>query len=181
MAACTSKVWSWNCLNTQVLKAAILLQPQRGGNLGQGLKFRPLPSLGLDVERCTCGLDEGAGGPSPFPRRGPKYDWQARIAGNSFPRRVGGGSGGASGYYPDLSLSQALRPRLSQPISVENLAKALKTPGPQDFLRTMSTGRRTWNHLLCENFLNYRAFVQEVKKLFMTKPSSLAMFVQKRL
>jgi hypothetical protein len=77
--------------------------------------------------------------------------------GNLFPWRSGWRVWGELGRsYPDTILSQALRSRLSQPDAVENLAKALAIPGLQDFLRTMSTGRCTRNHLLCEIFRNYK-------------------------
>ena len=71
--------------------------------------------------------------------------------GNLFPWRRGWRVWGELGRnYPDTVLSQALRSRLGQPDSVENLAKALATPGLQDFLRIRATDRSTWDNLLAK-------------------------------
>jgi len=46
------------------------------------------------------------------------------------------------------SFSQAILPGLIQRRRDAGLTKALRTPGLQDFLRMISTGRYTWDHLL---------------------------------
>jgi hypothetical protein len=46
------------------------------------------------------------------------------------------------------SPSQAILPGVIQRLGDAGLTKAHRTPGLQDFLRKMSTGRCTWDHLL---------------------------------
>jgi len=67
-----------------------------------------------------------------------------------------GRGGGSGGIYCKQSFSQAILPGLIQRLRDAGLTKAPRTPGLQDFLRIMSTGRCTWDHLLWENILNYK-------------------------
>ncbi len=85
------------------------------------------------------------------------------------PRRRSGQEGFGRNC-PDAVLPQALRSRLGQPGSVENLAKALAGPLLQDFLRTMSTGRCTWNHLLLEKSFAILVHHETKFKNFFTIP-----------
>jgi hypothetical protein len=55
------------------------------------------------------------------------------------------------------SQSQAILPGLIQRLKDAGLAKAPRTPGLQDFLEITGMGRCTWDHLLWENFRNYKA------------------------
>lgn len=61
------------------------------------------------------------------------------------------------------SFSQAILPGLIQRLRDAGLTKAPRTPGLQDFLRIMSTGRCTWDHLLCENCRNYKLCIMRIK------------------
>jgi hypothetical protein len=61
------------------------------------------------------------------------------------------------------SFSQAILPGLIQRLRDAGLTKAPRTPGLQDFLRIMSTGRCTWDHLLWENFRNYKLYIMKIK------------------
>jgi hypothetical protein len=67
-----------------------------------------------------------------------------------------GKEGGLKGTYCMQSFSQAILPGLIQRLRDAGLTKAPRTPGLQDFLRIMSTGRCTWDHLLWENIFNYK-------------------------
>jgi len=59
-----------------------------------------------------------------------------------------GKEGGLKGTYRMQSFSPAILPGLIQRPMAADLNKAPRTPGLQDFLRVMSTGRCTWDHLL---------------------------------
>ncbi len=67
-----------------------------------------------------------------------------------------GKDGGFCGIYCKQSFSQAILPGLIQRLRDAGLTKAPRTPGLQDFLRIMGTGRCTWDHLLWENIHNYK-------------------------
>jgi hypothetical protein len=67
-----------------------------------------------------------------------------------------GKEGGLKGTYCMQSFSQAILPGLIQRLRDAGLTKAPRTPGLQDFLRIMKMGRCTWDHLLWENFRNYK-------------------------
>ena len=77
-----------------------------------------------------------------------------------------GRGGGSGGIYGKQSFSQAILPGLIQRLRDAGLTKAPRTPGLQDFLRIMSTGRCTWDHLLWENILNYKLCSMRIKFIF---------------
>lgn len=74
-----------------------------------------------------------------------------------------GKEGGLKGTYCKQSFSQAILPGLIQRLRDAGLTKAPRTPGLQDFLRIMSTGRCTWDHLLWENMRNYKPCLMRIK------------------
>jgi hypothetical protein len=74
-----------------------------------------------------------------------------------------GKEGGLKGTYCMQSFSQAILPGLIQRLRDAGLTKAPRTPGLQDFLRIMKTGRCTWDHLLWENIRNYKLCIMRIK------------------
>jgi hypothetical protein len=74
-----------------------------------------------------------------------------------------GKEGGLKGTYCMQSFSQAILPGLIQRLRDAGLTKAPRTSGLQDFLRIMSTGRCTWDHLLWENIRNYKLCSMRIK------------------
>ena len=76
-----------------------------------------------------------------------------------------GKEGGLKGTYCMQSFSQAILPGLIQRLRDAGLTKAPRTPGLQDFLRIMSTGRCTWDHLLWENIRNYKLCIMRIKSI----------------
>lgn len=69
------------------------------------------------------------------------------------------------------SFSQAILPGLIQRLRDAGLTKAPRTPGLQDFLRIMKTGRCTWDHLLWENFRNYKLMHHKNQIYFVLAPA----------